>query len=132
VSGTYGAAVKSRDRWTSIGLFGGAAIAWLAATYLMTTYDPRESAIALLAGAALLGTAVALTVAPVLWIGAYMMSRQIGYIGAWGRAGRRAALLGLVVATLIVMRAQGAFSLPIVVFVVAMAVLVELTLSLRG
>jgi hypothetical protein len=132
VGGTYCAAVKPRDRWTSIGLFVAAAVAWVAAIYVMTTYDPRESAIALLAGGMLLGTAVALTVAPVLWIAAYMASRQIGYRGAWAKAARRAALLGLVVATLIVMRAQGAFSLPIVLFVVTMAVLVELTLSLRG
>jgi hypothetical protein len=98
----------------------------------MTTFDPRDSAVALLAGAGMLGTALALTVAPVLWIAIYVNYRNIGYRGSWPRAGRRAALTGLVVATLIVMRAQGAFSLPIVLFVVTMAVLVELTLSLRN
>jgi hypothetical protein len=132
VSGTYRASVKSRDRWTSIGLFAAAALAWMAAIYVMTTYDPRESAVALLAGAVLVGAALALTVAPVLWIATYVSSRQIGYLGSWPRAGRRAALVGLVVATLIVMRAQGTFSLPLVLFVVAMAVLVELTLTLRS
>lgn len=132
MSATYGAAMKSRDRWISIGLFGAAALAWVAAIYVMTSFDPRESGAALLAGAGALGTALALTVAPVLWIAIYVNYRNIGYRGSWPRAGRRAALIGLVVATLIVMRAQGAFSLPIVLFVVTMAVLVELTLSLRG
>jgi hypothetical protein len=132
MSETYRPWVKSRDRWISVGLFGAAAVAWVAAIYVMTTYDPRETGVALLAGAGALGAALALTVAPVLWIAVYVNYRQIGYRGSWGRAGRRAALIGLVVATLVVMRAQGAFSLPIVLFVVAMAVLVELTLSLRG
>ncbi|MEO6349025.1 MAG: hypothetical protein ABIP53_00020 [Candidatus Limnocylindrales bacterium] len=123
--------MKSRDRWTSIGLFAAAGLAWVAVIYVITTYDPRDSSVALLVGAGLLGGALALTVAPVLWIATYVSSRRIGYRGAWSRAGRRAALLGLVVATLVVMRAQGAFSVPLVLFVVTMAVLVELTLSLR-
>jgi hypothetical protein len=58
-------------------------------------------------------------------------TRRIAYRGDWWRALRRAALVGLVATLYIVMRGMGAFSEPLLLFVVVMAVLVELTLSLR-
>ena len=47
------------------------------------------------------------------------------------RAARRAALCGLVVTLLVILRSQGALSIPMAIFVIAMPVLVELTLSAR-
>jgi hypothetical protein len=85
----------------------------------------------LLAGALLLGGALALTLAPLLWVGGFVRNRGIAYRGDWGRATRRAALVGLVVVLFVLLRAQDALSLPVAVFVVAMALFVELTLSLR-
>ena len=47
------------------------------------------------------------------------------------RAARRAALCGLVVTLLVILRAQGALSRRWPLFVIAMPVLVEITLSVR-
>jgi len=82
-------------------------------------------------GAVLLGVAVALTVAPVLWIAGFARTRRIAYRGDWLRAARRGGLCGLVVALMLLLRAQGALSVPMAVFVIAMPVLVEITLSVR-
>jgi len=108
-----------------------AAAAWVGVGYVLTSFDPRASSTTLLAGALLLGAALALTLAPLLWIGNFVRNRGIAYRGDWGSATRRAALVGLVVVLFVLLRAQGALSLPVAVFIVAMTVLVELTLSLR-
>jgi hypothetical protein len=47
------------------------------------------------------------------------------------RAARRAALFGLVITLLIVLRAQSALTLPMAAFVIGMPLRVELTLSVR-
>lgn len=98
---------------------------------MLTTIDPRADSTIVVAGAVLLGTAVALTIAPVLWIARFVRTRRIAYRGDWIRAGRRAALCGLVVTLLVILRAQGALSVPMAVFVICMPLLVELTLSVR-
>lgn len=82
-------------------------------------------------GAVLLGAAVALTLAPILWIAGFVRTRHIAFRGDWLRAARRAALCGLVVTLLVVLRAQGALSAPMAIFVIAMPILVEMTLSVR-
>ncbi|HET6315538.1 MAG TPA: hypothetical protein VFG86_03700 [Chloroflexota bacterium] len=120
------------DRITNLALFVFAAAAWAGIAFLFVNHYPTESAAVLLAGSLLIGTAVALTVAPLLWLAAFVRSNRIAYRGSWWRAGRRAALAGLVCALFVLMRGQGAFSLALAVFVVAMAILVELTLTLRG
>ena len=84
-----------------------------------------------MAGAVLIGAAIALTLAPLLWIAGFVRTRHIAFKGDWLRAARRAALCGLVVTLLIVLRAQDALSLPMAIFVIAMPVLVEVSLSVR-
>jgi hypothetical protein len=79
----------------------------------------------------LLGAAIATTLAPLLWLANFVRLGRIAYRGEWLRALRRAGLAGLVVVLFIVLRAQDALSQPLAIFIVAMAVLVELTLSLR-
>jgi len=98
---------------------------------VLTTIDPRTDSSVVVAGALLLGTAVALTVAPVLWIAGFATTRRIAYRGDWIRAARRAALSGLVVFLLVLLRALGALSVPMAAFVIAMPVLVEVTLTVR-
>jgi len=83
------------------------------------------------AGAVLIGAAIALTLAPLLWIAGFVRTRHIAFKGDWLRAARRAALCGLVVTLLIVLRAQDALSLPMAIFVIVMPVLVEVSLSVR-
>ncbi len=120
------------DRVANLALFTFAATAWAALAFLFLNHYPNEGATSLLAGALLLGAAVALTLAPLLWLASFVRANRIAFRGAWWRAARRAGLAGLVVALFVLMRGQGAFSVPLGLFIVAMAVLVELTLSLRG
>ena len=124
--------VNGADRLLNLGLFAGAATAWLALAYVFLTYYPTESAGALLGGALLLAAAIGLTAAPLFWIGSFVRTNRIAYRGSWWRAGRRAALCALVAALFVLMKGQDVFSIPLAMFVVAMAVLVELTVSLRG
>jgi hypothetical protein len=123
--------VNRADRLANLGLFIAAAVTWLVVGFALTTFDPRDEPWVLLGGALLLGTAVALTLAPLLWLAVFVRNRRIAYRGDWWRAARRAALVGLVVVLFVVLRGQDALSLPIALFVVAMAALVEVTLSLR-
>lgn len=120
-----------RDRLTSAALLAGAGAAWLAVAFFMLTYDPTGDPGVLLTGALLLGLAFALTAAPVFWLLGFARAKRIAYRGDWWRAGRRSALIGLVVAIFVILRGQQIFSVPLALFVVAMAVLVEFTLSLR-
>ena len=120
------------DRLANIALIVFAVTAWAAVAFLFANNAPDEGATPLLAGALLLGAAVALTLAPVLWLFGFVRHNRIAYRGDWWRAFRRGALAGLVVTLYVFMRGQGLYSLPLMLFIVAMAVLVELTLSLRS
>jgi hypothetical protein len=123
--------VNRDDRLANGALFVGAVLAWAAVAGVFVSLDPTGDAIVLLGGALLLGTAVALTLVPLLWLAGFAMSRRIAYRGDWWRAARRGLLCGLVVAIFVVLRGQDALSVPLAVFVVAMAVMAEITLSLR-
>jgi hypothetical protein len=124
--------LNTADRLLNVSLFAVAVATWLGLAYIFLNHYPTESAASLLAGALLLGAAIAFTVAPLFWIGSFVRTNRIAYRGSWWRAGRRAALCGLVAALFVLMRGQDVFSVPLAIFVVAMAVLVELTLSMRG
>jgi hypothetical protein len=125
-------AVNNTDRLLNLSLFAAAAAAWLGLAYVFVNHSPTESAASLLAGALLLGGAIGFTLGPLFWIGSFVRAKRIAYRGSWWRAGRRAALCGLVAGLFVLIRGQELFSVPLAIFVVAMAVLVELTLSLRG
>jgi hypothetical protein len=108
-----------------------AALAWAGVAWLFTTVDPRTDSSAVVAGALLLGAAVGLTLAPVLWIARFATTKRIAFRGDWLRASRRAALTGLVVFLLVILRSEGALTLPMALFVIGMPVLVEMTLTIR-
>jgi hypothetical protein len=124
--------VNRADRVANLALFALAALAWLAVAATFLTLDPLGNTGVLLAGALLLGGAVALTAAPVLWLGGFVLfGRGIAYRGDWWRAARRALLAGLAVTLLVVLRGQGLLTQPLALFVLGMPALVELTLWLR-
>jgi hypothetical protein len=123
--------VNRADRLTNLGLLAAALAAWALVAVIIVTFDPRSDATVLLAGALMLGAAIAGTLAPVLWLVGFALQGRIAYRGDWWRAGRRAALVGLIVAIFVVLRGEHALNLPLALFVVAMAVLVEVTLTLR-
>jgi hypothetical protein len=76
-------------------------------------------------GVVLAALAVGLLVAPFAFIGEVMARRRIVYRGAWGRAGRRGVLAGLVVAALAGLRLGSALSVPTALFVFILAGVIE-------
>ena len=119
------------DRSATLALFGAAALGWLVTLVFLANRSPRGDVGAQLAGAALLGMAFALTTAPLFWLASFGRQRRIAYRGDWTKAARRAVWVGLLVTFFVILRSQGAFSLPIALFVVVMVVFVEGSLSLR-
>ncbi len=120
------------DRLANIALLVVAGLLWVAVAAAFLTLDPAGNAAVLLAGALLLGAAIALTAAPLLWLGGFVLrGRGIAYRGDWWRAARRALLVGLAVTLLVVLRGQGLLTTPLALFILGMAALVELTLWLR-
>jgi hypothetical protein len=79
----------------------------------------------LVLGVGLASTAVGLLVAPFAFLGEVMARRRIVYRGAWGRAARRGTLAGLVVAAMAGLRLADALSVPIALFVLILAGVVE-------
>lgn len=118
-----------RDRTTNLALFGIAALTWLLVGLVVTTRDPRSDATAGLVGAGLMGIAVGLTCMPLFWLLAFGRHGRIAYRGDWLRAVRRGAWVAVVVAVFVVLRLQGAFSLPIALFVIVIVSVAEATLS---
>src|SRR5829696_7195609 len=126
------AVVNRADRLANLMLLVGAAAGWAAVVAAFTTLDPLGNTAVLLAGGLFLGGAVALTLAPLLWLAPFVLrGRGIAYRGDWWRAARRALLCGLVVSLLVVLRGQGLLTPPLALFVVGMAALVELSLWFR-
>jgi hypothetical protein len=74
---------------------------------------------------ALASVSVALLVSPFAFLAEVVARRRIVYRGAWLRAARRGILVGLVVAILAGLRLGGALSVPVVIFVVILAGVLE-------
>jgi len=68
---------------------------------------------------------IALAVTPFAFLGEVVGRRRIVYRGAWLRAARRGVLVGLVVAALAGLRLGGALNVPIAIFVVIVAAVLE-------
>jgi hypothetical protein len=74
---------------------------------------------------ALAALGIALFVTPFAFLAEFVVRRRIVYRGAWGRAIRRGVLAGAAVAALAGLRLGGALTVPVGIFVVLLAVLVE-------
>lgn len=115
----------------NLGLIGAAALVWLLVGLVVTTRDPRlDPGIGFL-GAGLMGLALALTTIPLFWLVVFARNRRIAFKGDWMRAIRRGAWVGAAVGLLIVFRIQGLFEPAIALFVIAMVVVAEFTLSVE-
>jgi hypothetical protein len=121
--------MNPRDRRTTFGLFGAALLAWIVVVVLFMARSPVGDSGLQIFGAALLGIAFALTTWPLFWLAAFGAHGRIAYIGDWSKAFRRGATVGLVVAVLVVLRVEDAFSVPLALFIVVMATLIEVSLS---
>ena len=121
--------MEARDRLMNLGVFGAAGVVWLLVALIVTTRDPLVEPAAGFVGAALIGLAVGLTAVPVFWLVVFGRHRRIAYHGDWTRAARRGAWVGLIVGVVVVLRIQGVLELPIALFIVALVVVAEATLS---
>ena len=121
-----------RNRRTALTLLGLAVIAWLVAFTVLTSMDPLADPNAGFVGALALGAATGLTAAPLLWLISFARHRRIAYRGDWTRAARRGAWVGLLVAVFVVMRVNGIFQPQIGLFLVALVLVAEITLTAGG
>jgi hypothetical protein len=121
--------LDSRNRRRALALLGLAGIAWLVVAVVALTLDPLRNMNAGFVGALALGLAFALTTAPLFWLFSFARHRRIAYRGDWVRAIRRGAWVGLLVGLFVIMRVNGVFQLPIGLFLVALAIVAEITLS---
>jgi len=78
---------------------------------------------ALIVAVASVSTAVLVT--PFAFLGEVMARRRIVYRGAWWRAARRGTLAGLFIAAIAGLRLGGALSVPIAIFLIILAGVIE-------
>lgn len=121
--------MESRDRMANLGILAAAALVWVMVGLVVTTRDPVREPEAGFIGAALIGLAVGLTLIPVLWLAVFARHRRISYRGDWTRAIRRGAWVGIIVTVLVILRIQGLLEWPIALFMIALALVAESTLS---
>jgi hypothetical protein len=121
--------METRDRIANIVLLALALVTWALVGVLITSRDPYADPVAGYVGALLIGTAVGLTSAPLAWLIVFARHRRIAYQGDWVRAGRRGAWIGLFATALVVLRLVDTFQLPILLFLAAIFIVAEITLS---
>lgn len=121
--------METRDRRANLALFGAAFVAWLIVGWIVLTLDPRTDPSVGYAGAGAMGIAIGLTTVPLFWLAKFGRQRRIAYRGDWIRALRRGAWVAALVALFVVMRIQGVFQPPIGLFILAMVLVAETTLS---
>jgi hypothetical protein len=123
--------MELRDRLGNLAGFLAAVVAWVLVGLVVTTRDPRVDSDAGLLGAGLIGLAIGLTAAPLFWLAGFARHHRVAYRGDWIRAIRRGAWVAIVVAVFVALRLQGAFQLPIALFVLTMVLIAETTLSVE-
>ena len=123
--------MEVRDRRASVALFGLAVLAWVAVAGVLVTLDPRSDPAVRYGGATLIGAAAGLTAAPLFWLAGFARQGRISFRGDWARAARRAAWVGGVIGLIVLLRLEGLFQPQIALFVIALAVVAEVSLSAR-
>ncbi len=121
--------MELRDRAANLGLLAAAAVVWILVGALVTTRDPYQDPMAGYVGSLLIGLAVGISAIPLCWLVVFARHRRIAYQGDWFRAARRGGWVGLFVAVVVVLRLVDAFQFAIVLFLAAIFVIAEITLS---
>jgi len=120
------------QRRVAITLLGLAGAAWVVVLVVGVAVDPLSDPSAGFIGALALGLATGLTAAPLFWLISFARHRRIAYRGDWLRAGRRGAWVGILVAVFVVMRINGELQPQIALFLIALALVAEITLTAGG
>jgi len=121
--------MEARDRLANLCFFAASALTWLAVGLLLVTRDPLVDPAAGTIGAALIGLALGLTCIPLFWLAVFSRHGQIAYRGDWIRAVRRGAWVAGLAVLFVALRLQGIFQPQILIFVLAIVVVAETTLS---
>jgi hypothetical protein len=121
--------MDARDRLTNLAFFGAAGVVWILVALVVTTRDPRVDSAAGFIGAMLIGLAIGLTTVPLFWLGVFARHRRIAYRGDWTRALRRGFWVAVVATATVILRVQQVFQPSIILFIVALIVVFEVTLS---
>ena len=123
--------MEARDRRANVALVVAAALAWLVVVVILLTQDPTADARVRYTGAGLIGLASGLTAMPAFWLAGFVRQRHIAFLGDWARAVRRGAWVGGVVGLIVLLRLEGLFQPQIALFVAALAIVAEVSLSAR-
>ena len=123
--------MEARDRLVNLGFFAAAGVVWILVALVVTTRDPRIDSGAGFVGALLIGLALGLTVIPLFWLAIFGRHRRIAYRGDWIRAIRRGSWVAVVAAVFVILRLQQVFQPPIALFILALVVVAEATLSVE-
>ena len=121
--------MDARDRLTNLAFFGAAGVVWILVALVITTRDPRIDPAAGFVGAMLMGLALGLTTVPLFWLGVFARHRRIAYRGDWTRAVRRGSWVAVVGTATVILRVQQVFQPSIILFIIALIVVFEVTLS---
>ena len=121
--------MEARDRQLNLALFGAAILAWLVVGSIITGRDPTTDPAAGPLGATAIGIAAGLTCVPLFWLASFGRHRRIAYRGDWVRAVRRGGWVAALVILFVALRLQGIMQPPIMLFVLAMVLVAETTLS---
>jgi len=123
--------MEARDRMTNLAFFAAAGVVWVLVALVVTTRDPKTDTGAGFIGALLMGLALGLTTVPLFWLAIFGRHRRIAYRGDWTRAIRRGTWVAIVVALFVILRLQQVFQPPIALFILALVVVAEATLSVE-
>ena len=123
--------MEARDRMTNLAFFAAAGVVWVLVALVVTTRDPKIDTGAGFIGALLIGLALGLTTVPLFWLAIFGRHRRIAYRGDWTRAIRRGTWVAIVVALFVILRLQQVFQPPIALFILALVVVAEATLSVE-
>jgi hypothetical protein len=123
--------MEARDRLVNLGFFAAAGVVWILVALVVTTRDPRIDPGAGYVGALLIGLALGLTTVPLFWLTIFGRHRRIAYRGDWTRAVRRGSWVAVVAVLFVILRLQQVFQPPIALFILALVVVAEATLSVE-
>jgi hypothetical protein len=123
--------MEARDRLVNLGFFAAAGVVWILVALVVTTRDPRLDPGAGYVGALLIGLALGLTTVPLFWLTIFGRHRRIAYRGDWTRAVRRGSWVAVVAAVFVILRLQQVFQPPIALFILALVVVAEATLTVE-